>query len=62
MSHKIPNVKLRPAAPASAKPYEGRGKKRVRETSPLNAIDAEIIKQAWEGGSGVADRRVLMGR
>ena len=42
LSHKIPNVKLRPAPAPSA------SKGKPREASPLNAMDEQIMQRAWE--------------
>lgn len=51
LSHKVPNVKLRPAPPPGA--TRSRGKAADRDGSPFRSMmDEEILRQAMEGEEG----------
>lgn len=45
MSHKIPNVKLRPVP---SNPASTSSRRRVNERDPLNAMDQELIRRLGE--------------
>lgn len=50
LSSKIPNVKIRPAPAPSASTR--RRSARHHEEQEMSAMDAEILRQAWEGAEG----------
>ncbi len=51
LSFKIPNVKLRPAPQQSEKSSSSK-RRHEPEERERNAMDEEILKQAWEGADG----------